>query len=225
MKKRLLALASAAAIAFSITTNAFALGTAFKDIDNVSSKEKIMELQNKGVVYGTAEGVFSPGSKVTAAQSIQLLVRAFDLNLDTIRFIKAPKATDYFSKANDNAWYAEALIIGSVRGLEFPGDMDPEHVMTREEYTYYLIKAAENYGQLPNIKLVPSEIADDDQITAEYSGAIQRALKYGVASLDKEDKFNPNDELSRAEAAEMLYNALEYLKAHPSQDSGLETDN
>ncbi len=219
MKNKLLALVSAAAIAFSITANSFALGTAFKDIDNVSSKEKIIALQNKGVVHGTADGVFSPDSKVTAAQSIQLLVRAFDLNLDTVRFIKEPKATDYFSKANDNAWYAEALIIGSVRGLEFPGDMDPEHVMTREEYTYYLINAAENYGQLPNIKLVPTEIADGDKITADYSGAIQRALKYGVTSLDKEDNFNPKDLLSRAEAAEMLYNTLEYLKAHPSQDS------
>jgi hypothetical protein len=65
------------------------------------------------------------------------------------------------------------------------------------------------------IKLVPAEITDQDKITAEYSGEIQRALTYGIVNLDNNSSFNPKDELSRAEAAEMLYNALEYLKAHP----------
>jgi hypothetical protein len=214
MKKKIIALSTAALLMLSVTGNVFAAGTTFKDLDNVSAKDKIIALQNSGVINGTANGVFSPGSMITAAESIQLFVRAFDLNLNAVRFIKEPKATDYFKKAKDDSWYAQALIIGSVRGLDFPADIDPDQSLTREEYTYYLVKAAENYGQLPMIKLVPAEITDEDQMTAEYSGAIQRALNYGIVKLDANGKFNPKEKLSRAEAAEQLYNALEYLKAH-----------
>lgn len=216
IKNKIIALSAAALMMLSVTGNVFAADTDFKDLDSVSAKDKIIALQNKGVINGTASGIFSPDITITAAQSIQLFVRAFDLNLDAVRFIKEPKATDYFKKAKDDAWYAQSLIIGSVRGLDFPADIDPDRSLTREEYTYYLVKATENYGQLPMIKLVPVEITDEDQMTAEYSGAIQRALKYGIVKLDADGKFNPKGKLSRAEAAEQLYNALEYLKAHPA---------
>lgn len=216
MKNRIIALSTAVLLTSCVTSNIFAASTAFKDLDNVSAKNKIIPLQNKGLVSGTADGVFSPDSTITAAQSIQLFVRAFNLNLDTIRFVKEPKATDYFKKAKDNSWYAQALIIGAVNGLDFSADIDPDLNLTREEYTYHLVKAIEKYGQLPMINLVPVEIADQDQMTVEYSGAIQRALKYGIVKLDTDGKFNPKGELSRAEAAEQLYNALEYLKAHPA---------
>ncbi|HEX2946818.1 MAG TPA: S-layer homology domain-containing protein [Clostridia bacterium] len=214
MKNKIAAVSTAAILTLSIAGNVFAADTSFKDLGNVNAKDKIIALQNKGLFSGTAEGVFSPYSTITAAQSIQLFVRAFNLNLDTIRFVKEPKATDYFKKAKNNSWYAQALIIGAVNGLDFSADIDPDLKLTREEYTYHLIKAIEKYGQLPMIKLVPVEIADQDQMTIEYSGAIQRALKYGIVKLDKEGRYNPKGELTRAEAAEQLYIALEYLKAH-----------
>ncbi|MDP4094060.1 MAG: S-layer homology domain-containing protein [Bacillota bacterium] len=216
IKHKIAAISTAAILTLSISGNVFAAGTTFKDLDNVSAKNKIIALQNEGVVSGMADGIFSPNSKVTAAQSIQLFVRAFNLNLDTIRFIKAPKATDYFKKAKDDAWYSQALITGAVRGLDFPADIDPGRNLTREEYTYYLVKAMENYGQLPMINLIPAVISDEDQITVEYSGAIQRALKYGIVKLNSDGSFNPKGELTRAEATEELYNALEFLKAHPA---------
>lgn len=192
--------------------NVIAAGTAFRDLDKTAAKDKIVALQDRGIVKGTAEGVFSPDGKITAAQSIQLFVSAFNLNLDNIRFFKEPKATDYFKKANDKAWYAQALIIGSVKGLDFPADIDPDQIMTREEYTYRLMLATEKNGQLPMINMIYLEYADHEQVTAEYSGAIQRALKYGIVKLDANGRFNPKDELTRAEAAEELYNALELLK-------------
>lgn len=125
------------------------------------------------------------------------------------------KATDCFAKADNNAWYADALIVASVNGLELPADLDPEQEWTREEFTYHLIQAMEAHGNLPMLNIVPIEIADHDQLLISYDGAIQRALVYGVARLDAEGKFNSKGKISRAEAAEQTYNALEYLKAHP----------
>lgn len=117
-----------------------------------------------------------------------MIVSALDLNLDTIRFVKEPHATDYFKNASDSAWYAQALIIAGVHGLDLPADLKPGEKLTREEFTYQLIDAMENTNHLPMIKPVVMEYADQDQVQAEYSGALQRALNYGVLKLDGSGK-------------------------------------
>lgn len=216
IKSRIISISTVAVMTMSLTVNCFADVIPFTDITNIGVKAKIIALQDKGYVKGVGNGLFAPDKKITAVESIQLLVNAFKLNIDNIRFIKAPKATDYYVNADNDAWYASTLIIAAMNDIDLPKDIDPNQKWTREEFTYQLIKATEKHGNLPMIKLNPVVIADQDQLTVDYSGAIQRALVYGVTQLDTAGKFNPKDEISRAEAAEQIYNALEYLKAHPA---------
>ncbi|MDF2613796.1 MAG: S-layer y protein [Clostridia bacterium] len=216
MKSKIISLGTAMGLVLSLAVNSFAAIVPFKDLDNVSAKEKIVLLQEKGYVGGIAEGVFAPHRTMTVAEGITLIVRLLELNLDTIRFIKEPKATDYFTKADNDAWYAEPFIIASVHGLGFKADLDPNQEWTREEFTYYLITSVEKFKNLPMLKIMPAKIADESQMTAEYSGAIQRALIYQVVKLDAKEKFNPKDKITRAEAAEQIYNMHEYINAHPA---------
>ncbi|MBB6217853.1 hypothetical protein HNQ80_003989 [Anaerosolibacter carboniphilus] len=222
IKSKMISLGSAAVITLTLAGHSFAAAIPFTDLGDINAKEKILVLQEKGYVKGVADGLFAPNSVITAAEGIQLIVNALELNLDTVRFIKEPKATDYYTKANDDAWYAGALIIAAVNGLEFPNDLDPSQEWTREEFTYHLIKAVEAHSNLPMIKIIPADITDGDQITMDYSGAIQRALIYGVVQLDAEGKFNPRAKISREEAAGQIYNVLEYIKAHPAPAIDLE---
>ncbi|MBE0344443.1 S-layer homology domain-containing protein, partial [Paenibacillus sp. 28ISP30-2] len=76
------------------------------------------------------------------------------------------------------------------------------------------IQGMEKAGSLPMIKIAPATIADDSKLEPSYQGSIQRSLVYKVNNLDASGKFNPKSEITRAEAAIMLYNALEYLNAH-----------
>lgn len=212
-KSTLVRAAIVALLLFALAGQCFA-GAAFTDIGQVKEKDKIIFLQEQGVVKGTGNGLFQPDASLTAAQGIQLLVNAFHLNIDNIRFIKEPLATDYFKNANNDAWYANALIIASLNGLDLPSDLNPDAKWTREEFAYYLVKTIEKQGNLPMIDLVPVSIKDSDQVNALYSGAIQRALAYKVACLDAGGNFRPKDFITRSEAAVQVYNALEYLKAH-----------
>jgi hypothetical protein len=204
-----------AVLAILLQSQVFA-AAGFTDIDDSPAKDMIISLQERGIVKGIGNNLFAPKDKVTAAQTIQLFVNAFDLNLDNVRFIKEPKATDYFINADNEAWYAEAFIIASVKGLNFPSDLDPNKKMSREEFTYYLVMSMETQYNLPMIKLIPADIADEKDITTEYSGAIQRSLVYGITSLDADGKFNPKEEITREEAASQVFKALEYIKAHTS---------
>ncbi|WP_202710348.1 S-layer homology domain-containing protein [Sporosalibacterium faouarense] len=216
LKSRIFTISTAALLTMSFTVGSFADSPKFTDLSDIKGKDKILELQDKGYVKGVGNDLFEPNKAITTAESIQLMVNAFEFNIDLVRFIKAPKATDYFTNADDDAWYADALIIASVNGLSFENDIELSHEMTREEFTFQLIKAMEQKGDLPMINIVPIEITDEDQMAIEYSGAIQRAIIYGVVELDSDGKFDPKTEISREEAAVQIYNALEYLKAHPA---------
>lgn len=206
----------ASVLTLALAGQCFAGTVPFTDISGIAGKDKIISLQEQGIIKGGGSGLFAPDAPLTAAQGIQLLVNAFDLNIDNIRFIKAPKASDYFKNARDNAWYADAFIIISFSGLELPSDLDPNAKWTREEFTHYLVQLMEKQGNLPLINLIPADICDSDQMNILYSGSIQRALVYKLVELDADGGFRPKDAVSRADAAVQVYQALEYLKAHPA---------
>ncbi|MNI78801.1 hypothetical protein D3C73_1352080 [compost metagenome] len=98
-------------------------------------------------------------------------------------------------------------------------DIDPSKPITKELFTNLLVQGVERIGNLPLINIVPADIADEDALDPSYQGSVQRSLKYNIAFLDAKGNFNPKSELTRAEAAVMLYNALEYLNSRSSADS------
>ncbi|WP_438348603.1 S-layer homology domain-containing protein [Paenibacillus sp. FA6] len=214
---RLLTL-TATAVLFSLTIagQSFAATQPFSDLTNVTAQDKIIALHERGIVHGVTSNLFAPQASITAAQGVQLMVNAFDLNLDLVKFAKEPKATDYYVLANNDAWYANTLIISAVNGIELPADLDPNETWTREQFTHQLTQAMEKHGNLPMINLRPTEINDESELTIDYSGSIQRAIAYGLVKLDAERNFHPQAVISRADAAEQIYIALDYIKAHPA---------
>lgn len=213
---KMLALSAATAVSLTFVGHSYAASSSFSDLTNIAAKDKIIALQEQGVVRGISDTLFAPNETITAAQGIQLIVNAANLNLDLVRFLVEPKATDYFKNAGNDAWYANALITASVNGVELPADLDPNKKWTREEFTHYLIRTIEAHSNLPMINLAPVEMNDEEDLTIEYSGSIQRALAYDAMELDEQGNFRPKAEISRAEAAELIYNVLEYVKAHPA---------
>ncbi|QRG67977.1 S-layer homology domain-containing protein [Brevibacillus choshinensis] len=216
VRRTVLVLSTFGFLALSTNLHAFAATAPFTDVSQVASKEIITSLQQRGYLHGVTDQQFQPEATITAAQGIQLIVNALDLNIDGIRFIQEPKATNYFAKADNDAWYAPALIIAANNGLKLPADLDPDKEWSREEFIYQLVSAVEQHVNLPMINIVPVEINDGDALDPSYQGAIQRALAFGVAKLDAEGNMHPKDVISRSEAAELIYGAIEYLKAHPA---------
>lgn len=130
MKKifKMMTLSATALLSFTIASQSFAASTAstFTDLDNVAAKDKIIAVQQSGVISGVTPELFAPQAAISEAQTVQLMVNALGLNLDLVRFVKEPKASDYFKQANNEAWYANALITAAVNSLELPTDLAPE---------------------------------------------------------------------------------------------------
>lgn len=213
-KSAFAAITTVAILSFSFGSQLSAADSQFKDLNNVSGKEKIISLKDQGLLKGVSDTQFLPSSKVTAAQGIQLISGGLQLSLAAIDFNKAPQASGLFTHVKDTAWYAEAFINAHYNGVDIPKDIDPAKALTKEEFTHMLIQGMEKAGALPMIKIAPANIADDSELEPSYQGSIQRSLVYKVNTLDANEKFHPKSEITRAEAAVMLYNALEYLNAH-----------
>ncbi|CAH1210474.1 hypothetical protein PAECIP111892_03502 [Paenibacillus auburnensis] len=211
-----LALTAASVLTLAFAGQSFAAAVSFDDISATPVKDKIISLQEQGVIHGVSDTKFLPDAPVTAAQGIQMFVNALDLNIDLLRFFKAPLATDYFPNASNDAWYAEALIIAANNDIGLPSNLDPGKSWTREEFTHQLMLAIQKHSNLPMIKIMPVDIADSTEFTGGSDGSVQLALVLGIAALDSSGKFHPAADITRAEAAEMVYNALEYIAAHPA---------
>lgn len=218
---KIITLSAAVTLALSLAGQDFAsAAAAFKDINSVQGKDKIIALHDSGLIKGITAELFAPNKTVTQAESVQMIVNALGLNLDLVRFVKEPKASDYYKNAKASAWYANAFIIAAVNGLDLPADLNPNEKLTREAFTHQLVHAIEITGKLPIINPVVVEFKDQNQVKVDYSGSIQRALNYGVVELDKNGEFHPKKEITRAEAAIEISNALNYLKAHPAHKQG-----
>jgi hypothetical protein len=193
------------------------LGTAFafKDLDE-GQKEAVMALKDRGVVTGMDSGHFVPKGTITYAQTVQMLVKGFDLNMDTLRFIKQPLATDIYKNIANDAWYANAFIVAHYNGIPISADVKPNAIITREQFSDLLIHALERKGDFPTIKMFIT-IADEAQITPELQGGIQRLLLYKIVELDKAGKIYPKREVTRGEAANWIYRAIDFVAAHTAK--------
>lgn len=106
-----------------------------------SNTDHIKSLQERGIVSGKGIGEFKPNGKLTYASAVTMLVKGFDLNINNIRFIKAPKATDNFPNLKDNAWYSQAFVIAYHNGLEIPSDVKANDYITKEQFAHHLFQA------------------------------------------------------------------------------------
>lgn len=207
--KKLAAITLTSALVSSLT---FSTAFAFSDVED-AQKEAITALQNRGVVSGIDNEHFAPKGQISFAQSLQMIVKGLDLNLDAIRFANKPTASGIYTHVADDAWYADAFIIAYYNGLDIPKDVDPNAVMSREQFGDLLVRALEKKGNFPLVKMY-IEIKDADQITVQYQGALQRLLLYKIATLDQEGKLYPKAALTRGEAAAWVYNASKVVEAH-----------
>ncbi|GAA3407306.1 S-layer homology domain-containing protein [Paenibacillus hodogayensis] len=203
MKKA--AILTSAAILFG--NLAFGTAYAFNDVD-AGQAAAVSSLQQKGIVSGIDNERFARKETISYAQSLQMIVKAFDYNLDTMKFAKPPVASGLFAQVRDDAWYADAFVIAYYNNLDIPQDVNPQATVTREQFGSLLMRALEKKANFPMIK-IHLPIADEAAITPGNQGAVQRLIHYKIAELDKTGSFLPTAPLSRGEAAVWLYNALD----------------
>lgn len=202
MKRQIKMVKKAAGVVLicSLIIPGMASASGFKDVKGKDA-QIVQSLHNKGMIQGVTKDKFVPNGKLNGAQGVHLIVEALGL--------KGKDKSD-LKFAGKSKWYTKSLQIAKDNGIALPENFTVNGELTREEFAYILRQGIDATGNYPLIKMY-IHIQDADQGNILYSGSIQNLVLMKIATLDSENKFYPTKKITRMEAAQFIYNAVNYI--------------
>ncbi|MEK4248020.1 rhamnogalacturonan lyase family protein [Paenibacillus sp. FSL W7-1287] len=172
----------------------------FADITDLAwAKREIEVLATKGIIRGVTDAEFNPNASITRADFTVLLVRTLGLQAEV-------KAT--FTDVAEGAYYYNAIAIAQQLGL-VQGDghaFEPHATITRQDMMVIIARALHVLHKLEakdEIDLLDA-FEDTDHI-ADYAKDYIAQLTAAKLVKGSYGMLNPLAELTRAEAAVLLY--------------------
>lgn len=161
--------------------------------------ESVKALRSKNVINGFPDGTFRPDDAVTREQLVKMLVEAFKLTGKSDASF-SDVATDRWSAAYIDA----ALACGIVQGVE-EGSFAPEKAVSRQDAAVMLARLCD----IKAIELSGSAAPTDSAIIASYAQeSVFRLAGAGVICGFEDGSFRPNEVLTRAQSAKLIYGLL-----------------
>ena len=172
---------------------------AFTDVDkSLWYYDAIKFVIEKGIANGVTDTTFEPDSKVTRAQFIAMLCRAYGIEEMT---------GDNFADA-DNAWYTGYLAAAKQLGIsEGVGDnmFAPEKKITREEMVTLMYNYLTSSGKITETE-AEIEFADSDAVSDWATTAVAYLSSVGYINGKDNNMFDPKGNATRAELAQIFFN-------------------
>ncbi len=177
----------------------------FADLSGHWSRSDVELLAAKLVIDGQAPGRFAPDAQVTRGEFAALLVRALGLAPDA-------SAASGVKDLNGTEWYAGALSAavkaGLLDGFE-DGTLRGGANITRAQMSVMMSRALKAAG-----KTAPpgtgAAFADEGRIPAWAAEAVDAGVAAGLVEGTSGNRFAPEAQATRAEAAAMLKRLLKF---------------
>lgn len=168
----------------------------FTDIANHWAREAIATAVESGIIKGYEDGTFRPNGAVTRSELLVMLGRALGLEQEdmTLSFKDAAKIPVWA-----RPYIAGAVKSGLANGYE-DGTFRPGAKITRMEFVA-LVARALNLQPETNATL---PYADSDQIPSWGAGYAAALYQAGLIEGKENNRFAPNDPVTRAEAVTLL---------------------
>lgn len=158
----------------------------------------------RNITSGTEYGKFSPDAKLTRAEFIVMIMRAYGILPDE-------NLSNNFSDAG-NTYYTGYIAVAKSLGItKGSGNnmFEPNKEITRQEMATLL------YNTLNAINMLPKE-ADEKQLTSYYDSSLIEDWAEDAMTLfvetetinGNDNMLNPTSTATRAEMAQLLYNLL-----------------
>lgn len=186
----------------------FAIGynkVSFQDVKDSEWYSKAVNFTaSRGITIGTGEGIFSPEAKLTRAQFLVMIMRAYDIDIkDHGAYNFSDAGSTYYT---DYLKAAKALGITSGTGNNL---FEPEKTITRQEMFTLLYNTLKLINQLPDGDL-GKKLSDfsDENLVAQWAKEAMQILTETKIITGSEGKLNPEGYANRAEMAQLTYNLL-----------------
>lgn len=169
------------------------------DIDGSWAKDVILYGVEKGYIGGFTDGTFRPNQSVTRAQFAKMLNNALGV---------LNSAPAQFTDVSAGAWYydevCKAVSVQYVSGYN-DGSFRPDATITRQEAAAMISRIVTG----PKETLSSDSFSDAASIDAWAKSAVNYVYSKGYMKGDNNNRFDPKGNLTRAQAAQMIYSICE----------------
>ena len=147
--------------------------------------------------------MFEPNKNVTRAEFIKMLIKALDL--------EEKNATSILSDVKDGTWYyssiATAEKLGIVKGKP-DSSFGINDQIKREDMAVMVYRATLYLKMDLNNNANSIEFEDSGKISAYANEAVENMQKFGLIEGVGNNKFSPEGNTTRAQAATLIYRLL-----------------
>ncbi len=201
--------------------------TKFSDVtQNYSwATDAINELVEKGVIDGVGGKKFAPDAPVTKAQFAKMLAGALDIEIAPSEEVmeeqtEQTEETVAYKDVTEDHWaYPYVLASKDFFYSESDTKFNPDENYSREKCAYAIAYALGYGGKSANLldaNVLENNFTDVDDITPALKSAVAMTVERGIVK-GSSGMVRPKGEVTRAEAAVLLYRAMQY-KARNSQN-------
>lgn len=176
----------------------------FSDVNaNHWAYNAIGALYEKKIVLGSGDGTFNPEGSVTRAEFVKMIVGAF--------FGDYQSKENAFADVSDSDWYCPYVNAGYELGvISGVGDNNfaPNAGIKREDMSLIALRTLEKLNVSPVQVREYSNFSDEDLISDYAVDSVKALYKSGIISGTDSSKFSPQEYVTRAQAAKIIYELL-----------------
>ena len=162
----------------------------------------ITALGEKKLISGYEDGSFKPKERITRAEFVKLVLGLYEIIAPDAAKDGAGQA---FADVNEGDWYYDAVTAAAAAGLVSGSDglFRPQESITREDAAVIMQRTISSVKELFGNYI----FTDRNEISAYARDAVGVLAANGYISGVSEGIFSPKDNLTRAQAAQLIYNA------------------
>ncbi len=211
MIKRIISVVLLVTICFSLSVSAAEANKAselnFTDVMvDAEEYDAVLYLSKKGIINGKSKTEFCPEDNLKREEFAKILTKSFNL--------KGESSSVKYSDVADGAWYASSAKIAGATGLMIGVSEDAFGVgmeLTREDLAVVLKRFLDK-NSVPLKSDSMTIYADGNEISDYAKEAVQILSSVGIMDGKENNLWQPKQNVTRAEAAVAVYNALLYEK-------------
>ena len=176
--------------------------TGYTDMANHWASDAVTHLSNIRIISGRGDGTFDPNGNITRAEFVKIVALTYNL-YDS-------EATCEFSDVSADKWYysyVASLVDGGVITGDADGRFRPDDLISRQDMAVILHRVLQKKGLLPLISNLERMFDDFDDVSPYAQNSITYMSNMKLIN-GYEGKVRPHDPSTRAEAAQIIYNAI-----------------
>ncbi|MDB9453585.1 S-layer homology domain-containing protein [Dolichospermum circinale] len=183
------------------TPSQIGVSSRFADLEGHWSAAFVEALVSKGFISGFPDGTFQPASPITRAQYAAVITKTFQL--------PESNQLDRFKDVKSNFWAAKAIASAADNDFftGFPnGTFRPENNLTKIQALVSIVNGLKLSGGNPNILMLYRDRAQIPSYATKTAAVATQNLL--VVNYPQPDQLEPLREITRAEVAALIYQAL-----------------